>query len=242
MRLKEKAMYTLQTLSWSALFLLISGCKPETPFVPADLEYEYFPLEVGRTLVYTVDSVTYDDFFDPVKVDSVSLQQRELYESTYLDNEDRESYRIEVHQRKADSLPWKPSHTYAANLTQSTAQRVEDNLRFIKLLFPPTKGKVWKGNAYIDAADDLAYLKDWEYEIVSSGEPYSVNGVSYPNTVSVLQIDELNAIEQRYGFEVYAKDVGLIYQKLIKLDRPNDPFGDWESGFVVEKRLLSHGL
>ncbi|MCH8330923.1 MAG: hypothetical protein IH946_06020 [Bacteroidetes bacterium] len=229
--------YTILIL-FTAIFYI--ACNKVDPTVDLDFHYDYYPVDTGHTLIYDVDSIFYDDFFVPVKIDTVTYQIKEVIVSTFMDNENRISYRVETFKRYDDDGEWNIEKVFYKNRTATTAERVEDNLRFIKLIFPPKEGTVWKGNAYIVAKDDLKYLKDWEYEIMSEGDPYPVGTLNFNETVTVEQENELNAIEQHYGLEVYAKNVGLIYKQLINLDRKNNAFGDWESGFILTYTINSY--
>ncbi|UPT69148.1 MAG: hypothetical protein M0D57_11255 [Sphingobacteriales bacterium JAD_PAG50586_3] len=42
------------------------------------------------------------------------------------------------------------------------------------------EGKTWNGNLYNT-------IGSWDYEIVDLGKPFTVNGVTFPETVTVLQ-------------------------------------------------------
>lgn len=64
-----------------------------------------FPTEVGRYVVHQVDSISYNDFFTPVKIDTAHFQLKEVIESVFTDNEGHESERIERYVRYADTLP-----------------------------------------------------------------------------------------------------------------------------------------
>ena len=233
-----------QRISTFLILLLLSftgiHCNNNEPFDGIVFHYEYYPLTIGQTWVYQVDSIKYDGNFTPPAIDTARYQIKEVVESIFDHNEGRESHRIEVFKRNNDTLPWEILNVYFTNRTESTAEKVEDNLRFIKLIFPATPGSKWAGNAFIDAVDEHAYLKDWEYQIIGIDAPYNASGETFHETLSVLQEDETNAIERRYGFEVYAKDVGMIYKELINLERDSDPFGEWESGFILQFELINY--
>jgi len=230
---------TLHKLAYFSLIVIIlAACKKQEPEpFEIDFGYGYYPLDTGMVWIYDVDSIIYDNFTDPVTIDTISFQIKEYVESIFEDNEGRDAYRIEVYKRMDEDNDWEIDNVFYANKTRETAEKIENNLRFIKLVFPVSLGKTWDGNSYIEAKDDLEYLDNWEYQITNVGGSFNVGSETFTNTVTILQEDELNVVEKRKGVEVYEHGVGMVYKELIKLDRPNQPLGDWERGFIINMSL-----
>ena len=65
--------------------------------------------------MYDVDSISYNDFTDPVTIDSISYQVKEELTDTFFDLEGNFSYAITRSKRtgndsvSVESLPWKIS-------------------------------------------------------------------------------------------------------------------------------------
>jgi len=135
----------LQTLV--VIVLLFAACKKDKAVETVDIGYNYFPTEVGRYVVYQVDSISYDDFFTPVKIDTAHFQLKEVIESVFTDNEGRASERIERYVRYADTLPWSLRDVWYQTRSTTKAEKVEENVRFIKLTFPTQNNQKWNGNA-----------------------------------------------------------------------------------------------
>ena len=139
----------------SALF----SCKKEKP-EETDLGYSYFPEQVGSFVVYDVDSLFYNDFTN--RVDTFKFQLKEKIQSVFLDNENRTTLRVERYVKKYDAtkpysqIPWKLRNVWASNLTKTTAERVEENIRYVKLIFPVSTSQLWNGNAQ-------NVLAPWDY-------------------------------------------------------------------------------
>src|SRR6266481_1017842 len=77
------------------LFVLTSGffsCKKDA-IPPPDMGYNYFPNQVGRYVIYNVDSFYYAGI--PVVIDTFKFQIKEKIESMFTDNEGRPSIRLE---------------------------------------------------------------------------------------------------------------------------------------------------
>ena len=110
---------------------------------------------------------------------------------------------------------WMDKYEYLISLGKElplidASKKVEENIRFTKLVFPIKNGEYWNGNAY----NDLLFC---EYTYDSIHEPYELNSFSFDSTVTVLQKDLYTAVDYQNAYEVYAKNVGLIYKKDINL-------------------------
>lgn len=229
-------------LLFPILVLFAFGCDKEDPFQP-DFKYGYFPLETGFYAIYDVDSIFYDDFFTPTKVDSTSYQIREYIESTFTDLQGREAFRIERYRRDSPAQSWQVKNVWFAVRTATAAERVEDNLRFIKLTFPPRVNERWEGNQFIETKDKLAFMDGWEYEYLSIDEPHELNGHFFDSTLTVFQRDRDVLTEWVFAKEMYAKNVGLIFRewKYLKKQDVTVPWSEARSGFIYRKKIAEFG-
>ena len=98
------------------------------------------------------------------------------------------------------------------------------------LVFPIIIGKRWNTNVLNTNSD-----KDYEYTAVN--EPFSNGDLQYDSTISVLQFEEENLIQQILEREIHASGVGLIYRE--HKDLETNFSGDIRSGFYSEMRLIS---
>ena len=94
-------------------FLLVAGlaafvsCQDET-LEPAPFCYEYYPVEIGRYVVYDVDSVFHSDN-DNNNDDSVytwHFQVKEKIDSTFIDGQGRTAQRILRYRRLDTTAAW----------------------------------------------------------------------------------------------------------------------------------------
>lgn len=195
-----------------------------------DVGYGYFPTNVGHWIIYDVVTIEHDA---PVnKHDTAVFQIMEIIESTFSDNENRQTQRIERYIRSDSTLPWVIKDVWFSNLTASTAEKVEENVRFVKLIFPVLLGETWDGNNF--NSQDI-----WNYEYTEVDMSYTINNLSFDSTVTVLQIDEGNLIEKNYALEIYAKNVGMIYKELILLETEVD--GTITLGSELTMNMISYG-
>ncbi|MBI4946463.1 MAG: hypothetical protein HY840_08695 [Bacteroidetes bacterium] len=196
-------------------FLLFLGltffsCKRDKDPHPTDFGYNYFPINIGHYVIYQVDSIWQDDLS---KIDTTySYQLKELIAASFLDNSNRPTLRIERYYKfynkniPYDSMQWSVPKIWYANRTTSTAERVEANIRYLKLIFPVQQGKQWDGNVY----NMFGYKK---YKIISADQPESVGAMHFDSVVTVTQANDKNFVLSQVEQEKFARNVGLIYKQ-----------------------------
>ena len=101
--------------------------------IEPDSSQEFVPLSIGKTLIYSVDTVYYKEESLP---DTVRILAREVITDTLRDNEGDLIYRIERSERANENDPWQISQILSMKRTNTQAERVENNQRFISLTFP----------------------------------------------------------------------------------------------------------
>jgi hypothetical protein len=128
---------------------------------------------------------------------------REFITESFLDNQNHPATMVERSIRFSVTEPYQVQKVLAQKRTHTSAQRFEDNQRFVLLTFPLRGGNTWDGNAY--------NVQDrWDYVMLEPGVPHQVGPFTFDETVRVNQRDNVNLIEQQVAWEVYAKDIGLI--------------------------------
>ena len=228
-----------------AIAAIFASCKKDKT-ITIDLKENYFPLEVGKSVVYEVDSILFSPLYQDGK-DSVSWLLKETVAEVFKDDEGRDVYRIERFIRKTETDNWQPTKVFFAVKEKNKAERQENNLRFIRMVFPPKVGMSWNGNALINT-DTAEYYQDWEYEFTAVDEPATINGNSFSETVTILEVDDENLLEKRYSEAQYAMNVGLIYKEQYNLrivDSNIPPQSTpWEDkanrGYIMRMRIKSY--
>ena len=208
------------------LFILISStysCKKDKSRETVDMGYTYFPEKVGSFVVYDVDSFYYNDFSD--HIDTFKFQLKEKTESVFLDNQNRPTLRIERYVRFYDpkkpysSIPWKIRNVWTANRTASTAERVEENVRFTKLIFPVSNSSSWNGNA-----QNTMSAINYSYLFVDL--PRTIGKIAFDSVLQVNQQDETNLISKKFYIERYARHIGLTFKHVIDVQSQPDGVPD----------------
>ncbi len=206
------------------------SCKKDSEEVtPADIGHGYAALELGKYVVYDVDSIVYDDFTN--SIDTFSFQIKELVAESYTDLEGEEAFKINRY-KKTDTTSWELKDVWNAKLIRTNYQKVEENVRFVKLIFPVRENATWNSNSMNHLA-----LFDNNYESVDVAE--SIGGFNLLLVLTVAQLEEINLIEQRLFQEKYASGIGLVYKKSMDLVR-NDLSSPWR-GYDVTMTLNSYG-
>lgn len=217
--------------------LLLFSCKKKEAEKP-DFKYEYFPVNVGHYVIYQVDSVVLDDFTNTTI--TYSYQIKERVESEYKDNENRPTARIERSWRKDSNDSWQIIDIWAANRSTTNAEKIEENLRYLRLKFPPKKGSKWDGNIF-NTEDE------WEYVIDESDVAKSINGTNYEKTLTITQlVDTTNLISYKLYKETYAYGVGLAQKEIIDVSSQNIQPGvpvlnRANKGFKLSYKVLEFG-
>lgn len=211
-------MKSLFSLSFISLLVIMGACSktPEETAAPA-IDYSYFPTNVGHAVIYEVDSIVYNQVDsaghgsnETIK-HSFHFQIKEQIESTFNDASGRPSVRVERYKRLNDAGQWAFQWAFVQTLTQTTAERYENNKRVMVLTFPPSLSKSWPGNAFNE--EDA----DWSFRYKKIDDPESYDGKEIPTLTVEQNNDTLNRIKHVYSVEKYAKNIGLV-NKIFLMD------------------------
>lgn len=188
-------------------------------------QYAYFPLEIGKYIVYQVDSIIYDFAPGGITRDSTRTLVREVVSDTLRDQTGQLLFTIERHERMSDAEPWRLKSINTAARTATQAIRTEDNFRFLKLVFPLSRRSVWDGNIWIDknreieiAGERMRPFINWRYEVDSIDVQAMAGPFVFDSTLLVTEADDTNIIERRLSRVRYAKNVGMVWREQWILD------------------------
>ena len=219
------------------------SCKEDEFFDPPSLSTAgdgYFMTSIGKFIEYQVDSIRFDvavgindtsQFF--YKDEVVSQSTDLLGDTTWIINRFRKN-------NVADN--YLVEKAYEIKRTNTTAETFIDNLRFISMIFPVAGNVSWDGNGFIDITSGLEYLQDWSYQYAGINTSRTINGLTFDNTIEIIQTDTENLVELRKSTETYAKELGLIHKELRILDK-QDLQASWdfpEVGFIIEMTVIDH--
>lgn len=218
----------------SALIVVLASCEKDEPATVVDLGLRYFPVEVGTYVDYVVDTVFVDEQGGfPIFEETYEL--RELLADQFTDPEGRVSERIERFVK--DSLgQWVIRDVWYQHRSAAVAERVEENVRRIRMVFKPDTRKKWDLNA-------LNPLPELEMEYVSVDEPASINGFSFDSTVVVNTTFTNNLVDTIINLERFAKGIGLVEKVWVETNSQFDTLSQsWQTtGHRVRYRVIGYG-
>jgi hypothetical protein len=244
-------MKRFAVVSFVFFMVFLCGCTKKIELLETASVNDYYPLQVGKTFTYRLDSTVVAPFGTALLIKS--YQAKDSIESTFTDNQGRQSFRIFRYTR--DTLatqPWRFAATYFATPTNQALEYVDNNLRSIKLRAPIKEGYSWQAHTYINTnTDALRFLEGWNYEYQNVGQNFRVFNKTYDSTITVFQKDETspagvpfnpaNFYQLDKASEVYAKGVGLVYKEFLHWTWQTTPKQAYEDGsFGVRLRLISH--
>lgn len=219
---------------------------------PADVSpYPYYPLDSGKYVIYQVDSINYHT---AAPSDTEHWEVKETTGEPYYDNAGRLNYKIIRSVRRDSTEDFTVKDVWSALATDGRIERVEENLRFVKLVSPVLDGTNWEGNLYLgglsaipvdEDCNNLQFLENWQYSYKDVGLSKQVGTMHFDNTLTVVQNGNINAIEYNYATEIYAKDVGLVsrafYHYTTQSPCPTCPWEDIvECGYSVRMTVLEY--
>lgn len=214
-----------------ALFLFMTSCT-EKKDEPVEMGYEYWPVNVGDYRIYQVDSIIWDDFYNPVRIDTFSYKVKEVIASEIKDAEGRPAYRVERSIKQHDTLEWAVDKIYKLQKLQTKVLKMIDNQTFVQFVFPVKNGVEWNANTYNSDPKNNYEFRDIETS-------YDMNGVTYNETSTVQQNDLVTLISNDVAFEIYARGYGMIYKEDVSQELDIST-GEIESGYKYIYKLLEY--
>lgn len=218
--------------------LAMLSCKKKTT-ENVVLGYDYFPLETGHYIVYRLDSLYYNDFTGGV--DTFTFEVKEKVAEIFNDGAGKPTARIERFYRKTASDTWVIQDVWTANLDNRSAEKTEENQRFVKLVFPAKKNLTWDGNRFNGLGEQL-------YKIVSIHAPVQINNTAFDSALVVLQKEDSTLIKKEISREIFASHIGMVYKRFIALE-DRDSIVDYtkplsrrvDYGFDYTYTYMTHG-
>ena len=199
---------------WVSLGSLVGGCvKDPAEYLPVEEGREFFPLQPGQFTVFRVDSIYHDQpqQNEPGIHDTTSYLLKEVVDELFIDDSGAEAFVVERYTRFSDTAQWQLLNVYTTRIIENRAERVEENLRYVRMVFPVREGVTWNGNLY-------NILEPWNYTYQDLGMVRNLPAHGSVTTVRVNQRNEVNSIRLERAEEIYARELGLIEKREQLLD------------------------
>jgi len=226
--MKYSYLYIISSIV--AIMLVTNGCKKDSIILPEPDYTGYFPDKAGSYIIYDCDSLYYNSFTS--MIDTFKFQIKEFYESAYTDNANRRAIRIE-RWKKTDSLNWWLKDVWSLAKTQKQVEKVEEDLRLVKLVFPVKNEKEWNINALNSGTKRIVNYQD-------AHKPFSTGVLNFDSTVTVVNIDPVNLVNEYRDTEIFALNVGLVYKRYVDVQYVV-PTLQIKSGVIFTMRAVEIG-
>jgi hypothetical protein len=164
-------------------------------------------LQSGRWITYEITEVDHNNLGS----DTINYWLKEIIKEQFIDNEGDTAYRIERLWKFNETDSYVVKDIWYANLYPTRADKIEENIRFTKLIFPVSAEKRWNGNAFNT-------LEKWEYAYDSLHVAKSINGLQFDSTIRVQQRNVINPFQQIVASEIYGNHIGLIQKSYKNID------------------------
>ncbi len=252
--LLSKHISNFLPLKASSMLMVIFfySCKNETEILTDEqLGYTFYPLEIGLTKVYKVDSVLYQKSNNIYKDTSHSFLMEVVSDSLRVNNE--LGYRIEIFHRKTELDNWELIDNRFEFKTKENVTIQENGLNYIKMIFPIQMNKSWDGNIQISQSNEIKlngeffqpfkywngksyYYKDIQKSII-------IGQMSYDKIVTVEEVDYSDDLNKIFSVKQYAEKVGLVYKEFWLLTNDGSfPEKAWEDkayyGVILKQTLI----
>jgi hypothetical protein len=192
-----------------AVVAFVSSCKKDSVIPPDPFYRDYFPTEVGSYITYDCDSIVYDDFNQTV--DTFRFQIKEYYQSEFTDNAGRRAIRLERYKKTSDTTNWFLKDVWFVIATDDQVEKIEEDVRYIKMVFPVKEGKDWNVNA-LNSLGERNYIYENAHKVFDTGT------LSFDSTVTVINTDPENLVEEYRNTETFASGVGMVYKRLVDVE------------------------
>lgn len=193
------------------VLLVLWGCGEDDLVRPSDAEY--FPLRKGFYQIYAVQNIRYQ-LMEQVE-NSVYQLKTEVVDSL-VNLEGGYTYTIHRSRRNTDTDPWEFQHVWSVRLTATNVVVYEENVPYIKIVFPATKNRQWDGNALNNLSPD-------EYVLTTTGKSYQLeNGETVGQYIQIVQEESGDFFNVNEREEFYVRNIGLVHREITDIEYCSD--------------------
>jgi hypothetical protein len=187
--------------------LTLVECKKSVSPEIQKYYYSYYPLEKGHWVAYDVIHIEHTNLGS----DTLHYALKEVITERFIDNQGDTAFRIERRWKFNPTDEYIIKDIWYANTYSTRADKIEENIRYTKLVFPILSEKRWDGNAFNT-------LEKWEYRYDSLHLSRSINGLQFDSTIRVVQSNVINPFQEKVASEIYANHIGLIKKSYKNID------------------------
>lgn len=191
------------------VFLTVVGCgEDERVNLPSDSDY--FPLRKGFYQVYTVHE---RNFALQVETENVTYQLKTEVVDSFANQEGGYTFTIHRSKRTTPNDPWEFDRVWSMRMNPAKVVTSEENIQYVKAVFPATQNRYWDGNALNNFPAD-------EYTLTDTGHSYALaSGETVGDFIRIVQEDSYDPIIfMNKRQEVYVRYIGLVLREITDLE------------------------
>jgi len=233
---------------WILLLAMLAACGDfsDRPEFISNSE-EYFPLALGRSWTYAVDSIVLDDAPGGNVKDTVSFEVREDIIGRMPSADGDSAYIVHRFRRSSAQDAWSLSLALTLSVHRGQALRSEDNVTLVKMSLPLQEDSRWLATQFVSPETSVQvgteFLEPYEYwesrvlDVDAEGEIGDyIFGAG--QLMHIRQVDADDGLTRRYVQESYARGIGLVARTDTILDSRCIALGDF--GPCIGKPWLQH--
>lgn len=242
-------LYLLFTIGL-ALIGGLSSCDNEVETIDAsNFGYEFYPLKIGKTWVYASDSIIV--YNGGSRRDTFHSFIKEEVGDSFLDVSGDTIFNLHRYFKRKESDDWQRINTWTTSKDKNRVIRIEENIKFIKMIFPVSGGLRFDANAFVDedqkvqvAGELLEPYDNWQPRMEATDLEFQYKEAKV-KSLFINLVDDSSIIDRRKAHEFYGHGIGLLKKEMIIMDLDSDKISEpWEKksikGFVHTLTLIDH--
>lgn len=223
----------LNFVVFSSVLLFLLACEKDTT-EEISFDYEYYDLTPGRFCIYNVVDIEHDEN-QAVQHDTAYYQLKTVIGDTFIDNSGRITRKFLRYTRDSIQDNWLLKDVWTTLIENNKAELVEENQRIVKLVFKPTYEKVWNINMF-----NVSSKINAKYAAID--QPFTIGNQVFDKTLKVDIQNFFSLVDDRLKYDVYAKNVGLIYKYFKDNTIANFDKNTIKKGKELYYTLVSYGI
>jgi len=194
------------------VLLAIVGCGEDEGAKQLS-DADYFPLRKGLYQVYAVHERNYQL---QVETENVTYQLKTEVVDSFANQEGGYTYTIHRSKRNTAMDPWEFQQVWSVRINPANVVVSEENIPFLKIVFPATENRHWDGNLLNNLPAD-------EYILTNTGKSYELeNGTTAGAYIQIVQEDSSDLFNVNMRQEFYARNIGLVQVEITDLEYCSD--------------------
>lgn len=181
----------MNKISYFILALFLYSCKKEN-YKSFEIDYSFINLNCGHEIIYEVDSIHIDAEINVY--DTIKYFIKERIDTFFYNYSKTKIYRIERY--VLNNNIWNLIDVCSCYLQNNRYVKIEENVPYIKLIFPVKEGVEWNGNA----------LNNFEKQ------NYKIDSVTIVNNIKICKVIHKyyeTLIDKYYVYEKYTQNIGM---------------------------------